>query len=42
MVQFAGVFGTGMEAAPRARNHDFAKQEGTIHPSDKGTDDTYP
>lgn len=42
MIQFAGVFGTGMEAAPSARNNDLAKQEGTIHPSDKGTDDTYP
>lgn len=42
MVPFAGVFGTGMEVALSARNHDLAKQEGTIHPSNKCIDDTYP
>lgn len=42
MVPFTGVFGTGVEAAPSARNHDLAKQEGTIHPSNEGIDDTYP
>lgn len=42
MVPFGGVLETGMEVAPSARNHDLAKQEGTIHPSDEGTDDTYP
>lgn len=42
MVPFAGVFGTGMEVALSARNHDMAKQEGTIRPSNKGIDDIYP
>lgn len=31
-----------MQVAPSARIHDLAKQEGTIHATDQGTDDTYP
>lgn len=42
VVPFTGVLETGMQVAPSARIHDLAKQEGTIHASDEGTDDTYP